>query len=1093
MRLRALLVLLLLAAPAAAQNCPGSLSLDLTDTWAHLTFETDTPGTASRWRTWYGLTVSLANADLDALSGHATEATRWTNLVDLGPGQKVYFDPRVSDAAGTYASNYTNCAASLCPDGAGVQTSMDPDISCEDDGGGDLIPFFTMAADAGAIAPPAAATLTRTLAQARTVPTITGATINVASGCTDFQAALDDVGDAGTKDPNLNHEIVLPAGTFCRAELETSPLANYTLPAKTGTGVTVIRCGWASDFQVPSGLQYTPTFRNAQSCGFELNRTVMGANGPWANNGALFNSGCSTNACTKGWYFDQLVIDVGDWRDQTFRQVPVSAVDTGTGVITTSSSMAGILETFQTVTLNLPGITGNNLGSDIYARGVGLPVRTGPTTMTVGASSWTGSYAGGGFLSSPVAFEISGCTSDGTDSTCTLEAAHGFRDFEQVSISGDIASGVLALASGHGLTAGAEVIIAGNSACNGRYAIASVTATSATLAGSSCTGTGGTVQRTLYGRFFDLEGTGAAALDGAHAVQFPAADQVKALDVDLTGLAITAGGFEYATAGYVRMLFELIWAQNVTLSRIHWQGSPAFRFFVAVNLSSNGLAHDLAVVDNYAQDWGYWHPIGARAGIVDLSAQPFSPASAAARFFNGNSPADVRIANFTLRNSPSWLFFSDQSGSPGATNIVLESIHHVFNDEDLPAGAEAPANIAFNTRHSFEVKDADRIEINGYHVKGWPTIGVANSYALYFSYWCTSGQLNRKMVDVTAANIWLEADAVGLGIVHNCSTLRYQEWWPIQRFSIDNLLADGLPYPSRQGAPHGDFLILPGTYASTSAGGLLTLFGPMEDIRITRVTGRRLQSGPGWSPQIDIAGQRSNGIQIDNSILGHSGSASQGLTTYDFNLASYVPAITADGEDGWRQWASWAGVDDARSWIGAAGAKVGVIPCLEAPNDATPNYAAANNAKTNADAAWACTDCSRWDIAAVVGSDGESCATREAAVLDTALDGQSTFAGLGADTAELYAALGYGLDVDISSLTTTTGTIGYTVPSGTPACTVDHGLSATFASGYTRAIDSGSGTSRSVAVSGYSAGQTVYYRVLCSGLQQALGSFLLGS
>jgi hypothetical protein len=82
--------------------------------------------------------------------------------------------------------------------------------------------FTTLAAAPGIATPPTDPTAVTT-----TYPTINGTTYNVASDCSDLQSSITT---AAAQDGNLNHAVVIPAGTEC--------VGRYVTTAKTGSNPT---------------------------------------------------------------------------------------------------------------------------------------------------------------------------------------------------------------------------------------------------------------------------------------------------------------------------------------------------------------------------------------------------------------------------------------------------------------------------------------------------------------------------------------------------------------------------------------------------------------------------------------------------------------------------------------------------------------------------------------------------------------------------------------------------------------------------------------------------------------------------------------
>lgn len=1075
--MRLLVALLIACLPAAAQSCLSSATATVGAHSLRVDGATNVTGTGTKFRLRFGSSVSFGFQDTEA-TGNASTATRTFNTYSLPASTKVYFAPEVSDNSGVY-STYDACEASLCPSGSGAQPGG---YSCEDDGGGSLIPFVTTATDWLELPAPASTNLTRSLSQDRTLPADNGTTINISAGCTDLQAALNRVGDAGDLDPDLNHRIVLPAGMECRAELENSAagtaLTNYTLPAKTGTGTTVVMCGWSSTYQIPFGVQYTPLMRHpSQACSVKVNQDVIDGAGPYGINGALFrpaNAIYNTAGSSNGWYFWQLAITAPDWRDFANHQVGVSAVNTSTGEITLAASAAGKLAGQVPVTLALPGITSAAAGTDIYARGHYLPTVSG-TSITSVATGWNGSYTSGGVASSPLAYEIT-CPA-GTDPVCTVEGAgHGMIEYNALSIT-SLASGVLTLGANHGLTSNSDIVIAGNSACDGRYSIASTTSTTATLYGSTCTGTGGTAQRLHNGLFFDLEGDGGPELFGVQSVRFPSATQVQPVGVTLTG-TVTAGGWAPNSALVIATLFDFGASKRTTIAQSLIDFPLPWRLLNTVSTQSRGPfgeRQDGATVDTWIRA-SYWLPMSIGRAVDSGGLVKGVQAFVA---FSGSTTRDYRVHNATLWDSAGFFWFSD-SLDIGPADVEITMSQHIMRSSlwTYQTAASVWHRITWLGRHSIEIKSALRFLVDGFRVRGLPVSGVGNAYAIYLSFWGIDTALSeeRKAQDVVFRSIALEDVGAGIGIFHN-GAARMRPWAGIERVRLENILINKAPWTVRQGRAIGQTLESVPPFGASN-GNAFAFVGPMQAVRLTGFTVRRVEAGNGageignW---LQVSGQRSSGVQIDNGVVEASGP--QAIQAYGGSL---TPTFTSHNESGWLGYHTLLGAVDPWSWVGTPSAPLGVIPCNTLSS--SYDYASTNSYHSSASTLFGCTDCTKWDVDIVTGSaDSQSCATREALGINSDFSGKANMPG-GFDQAAYKAAMGYELAVTIDGVD---GSIDYTVPASlsATACTVDYTTDLAWTS-WTRSTDSGSGTSRSVATTGVTSGQRFYYRVFCPDQQQ---------
>ena len=1091
-----LILTLLAAVEAAPALCPSGLRVETTDTSIHLAFETDTPGRQTRVRLQYGKTPRLRRTGAADRANHPTATRRFLNATDLLPGlEKLYFDPQVSAKNGQSWSSYSSCQAQLCP-GPGEQPGG---YFCEADGAERLIPFVSLPPDDGKVEAPKLPRHAR--ADPRKRPAIDGK-ITQLTDCTGVQQALNDHSTGGSKDPNLNHEIRLPPGQICRPELEDSAagknLANYVLPEKKGDGVTIITCGWEPGLGPPPGVQYTPKLRNGRACGFGLNRRTVRQGSAFEGNGALFLSPktCGAPPCTQGWRFETLVIEAGDWRNFSPRKVSVKSVDAATGRIALAEPIDDLYATNSEAIHHLPGIRtmvqsrGRKRHADYNERGCLTIKRSSNELQCYGADRMTGEYQGGGYVSAAQAYEIESCASVDGNTTCALEAEHGLGDFHSFRIA-KISGGQLEIdAEAHGWNDKATVLIEGNSECDGIYTIDSVTGPhAAKLASTWCNGSGGVVRRLYMGRFFDLEGPAAEALEGAHLVDFPAPDKVRAFNVDLDGAQLETGGFVY-TNPKIGAFFRLPLASNLTWDRILFDIGAPFRVFNVFSFKSNedgSLACDCAILDSYVDGLHFWQPVSPGAGVVE-SAQTYRPFSAVPAFVRANSVKDLHLDGITFRNTSAFGYFADQFGPIGAQDLTLRRLTIDVPDH-LVAGPRSKG-LAYNLRHFIELKGGDRVLMEGLDMRNWPAVAVAPSAPILLSYRATEVKPRpRFMRDITMRNLFMRSVAAGIA-VSDQGTDAYSPQEPIRRTLIDNWLLDGIDYPNRQSAPHGQALEAPGTfYEVLPAGGFALLAGgPMEDLKVSRVTARRLRSKH-FPNFLTFLGDRVNGVQIDRSIISYSPTRGQqaGIGPYVNATRNLFPPITEGGAKGFNQWSTRMGEPDPHTWFGTPAAPVGVIPCMTDSSLIRMDLNGKNNTKSAAELAFACSgeNCDRWNVI-IAGKDRQSCAEREALVLDQDLNGIGPFEGLGADTKELSKALGY-FPSKITEVTGSGAKLIYRPLSGEP-CTVDHGRDPDFQK-YIRGQDTGGEGTRGMQLAGYAPGETAYYRLLCPKAVQVWGKF----
>jgi hypothetical protein len=847
----------------------------------------------------------------------------------------------------------------------------------------------------------------------------------------------------------------------------------------------------------PPGVQYTPQLRTVRSCGLGLNHETVRIRSAFEANGGLVTTAeCQDKPCTQGWRFETLVIEAGDWREFSPRKIAVKAVNTANARIELEEPVDGKFVTNSEMVLNLPGIEsavwayGAKQHMDVNQRGC-LAAQFGSDEISCwGLQRMTGQYKGGGYVTAAQGYSITGCTAEAGAVTCTLSSPHGLGDFHAFQIA-EMRGGELRIAEeGHGWTPSSAVLIEGNSACDGIYTVRGTpTPQSARLAQTGCTGTGGTVRRLYTGRFFDLEGAGAEALEGVHLVDFPAPDKVRAYKVAPGGAAITAGGFTY-TNPKISHFFNIKGASGITWDRILFDIGEPFRVLNIVGIANGGgerqKACDCAMVDSYVEGLHFWQPVTPGTGVVD-SAQTFPTFSAVPVMVRAHVVKDLQLDGITIHNSAAFAFVADQFGSPGPEDVTFRRIAMTLPDKLV--GGPKSKGLAYNLRHFIEVKAGVRLLFEDIQVQNWASVGVAAAAPIFFSYRTAETEGLRLMQDLTLRNIFMRNVPVGI-MIRTAGADGFAPQEPIRRVLIDNWLLDGVDYPNRQAAPHDQTLGVSGTFYDTPIGGgaALAIGGPAEDIRVTRVTARQLRSKnvPNF---LWLQDGRANGVQVDRSIISYSpsGVESDAIAAYSYSTQRLVPPVTGGGKEAFVSWDTWMGEPDPRSWFGTPEAPVGVIPCLTESNTPRPQLARRNNAKSLAERAFGCSgkDCSRWNVQ-LAGGDRQSCAEREAEVLDKDLNGIGPFKGLGADTSELAKALGY-FPAQITEINSTSGKLVY-APLSSERCIVDHSRDPKFKT-FIRGQDNGGEGNRGMVLGGYSPGETAYYRLLCPQSIQIWGRF----
>ncbi len=1064
-------------APALAL-CPQNLNLQVGDRTVDFEFDTDTSGAPTFFRVKFGLTSgSLGFQSRQIRANNTSRDSRFVPLTGLAPATTYYFDPQVSDLNGINWSDAASCESELCP----TVGSQPGGYVCEDVGGGELRPkLTTLALDAPAQRTPAAPLHDFDPA---VIPAVTGTSFSVTLDseglCMDFQAQLNACAAA---DPNLVHEILIPAGAVCRPEAES--LEGYVAPTKSGTGTCIVRTSVDPLLLPPPGVRADPTFR-AHMASIETNRATRSI----SHARLLAEPFCATPPCTQGWRFEAVVFQHPEHRDLARNRLDIISVDTSTGVITVSAPHN--LQFFDGVQVNAPGLHDREFHRSCR-------VGTFPTADTFRCFTKqgpiSGSYAGGGTITTAVSVPLTGCTA-GSPVVCTTAEPHGYGNFHSFSIA-SISNGMLTTSTAHTLQSRSAVIIEGTpgGAWDGIYELAGPTGTTGTLNGAPsgvCNPCSGTVRQLGMLTVLEVRGAEEEKVNQTHLFSVIDATRVQLEQSSASGTL--AGGFISYDPPVMTTLIEFRNSQRIVFDRciVDLRGTP-YRNGVGFNWVStdSALRTSSAVIDSWMRGDSAWYGVNPISRVaIDTGQSVFSDTG----FFHQlHRTRDFQLRNNMLESNAGIVVFADANAENPED---LSFVRNVFwTPLRLVSGREQARGHYYTSRHHLELKAARRALVRGNFFSGNPANGSPSGAPLLLS---LSGPVFGDGVDRTLRDIEIIHNVLhrnggfidlGGSLDATSDTKSPQRILVTHNLGVEVDAVRNRTFPAGQAGhqPNGWPLTV-----SPFIGRSFLSYAETEDHRVEHNT---ITPTFGHGPFIWLAsGEASGGTVVDSNIVPLSRSAifQFGLQA-DLSGANYLPApSSSSGYDFWKtHYRQGPGVSDPLAvWDNV------VLPCTDFAEDLDRE---ATLLKTNTMASFSaqhfsCTGgCPANFSNQIVASDGLHCLDRMQELFGSSTDFRlppsSPYTGYGADIDAIRVSQGRVRDVAFS-VTPISATLTYEAPDA-DACFVDFGEDKHFSTPvHARLNDGGGAVQRSVLLPNLETLTTYHFRLLCRS-DQPRGVFL---
>jgi hypothetical protein len=1041
------------ACQAAAPVITDVVIESFTHSSAQLRFTVNEPGAATKSRVDYGPTPELGFQSVTMNGGSATDTMRGINIGGLAPATKYYFRPVASDNNGAFNTTWT------CPD-AGTF----PGYTCEAAG---LLPYFTTEPlPSQHPAPP-----TPPQAPDLAMPVIDGQTFTVSvdsdNHCTDLATQL---AACATSDPSLNHEVVIPAGASC--------VGMYTLPAKRGAGVCVVRPSTDYSLLPPEGTRINPDYLPLMATIEAPAGTAMGQ----ANGKEALSSGyaaCPSPPCTEGWRF--VGIHFTHEPHTALKPTLLNIVGIEGNVLTLDGNH-DLEWSSQIQVADVAGLDGIN-----GTRNAG---RSGPNKIYLYGATPTGTWVNGtGYILRTVSVPIVDA-SNTNPVVLTTAFRHGLMDskaFSIVSANGP----VLTLSASNAIPAPRAVEIAGSAvaAYNGIWTVTAANGNTVTLdhgpAETVCAAECGSILEKRAIQVFGVNGNTAANGSKLFRVLSPTTLQLDQ----------TAGNGDYTDGGYLsfdpdRYLSLLSFTENaarVILDRCYLEGKGfPDRLGIAVMLYSEASA----IINSHIQGINSWRGINPQSHMYDAgNAGGFAATSAA--IYMGRGSRKV-IANNFITDTPGITLFADIPGQRPIEDITITR-NAVIRSDKYRAGSDISDGRWYGNRHFIEFKQGRRIKIEGNLLDGNWADYVPMGPAILLSPRGVQGMYANTISDVDISNNVFRNVSTGIQ-VEGSDNLKNASTGTTARVRIANNLVYDLDFYRMRSTPSGIGGINP---SGAFGGSFLYSDWPVEDVEVTHNT---VYDNRGKAPAIltyDMG--RGESVTIRNNIF---------TQNYDYTYGgiprrgtSVSPPVKGTAKQAFDELFTWAPSADPTSAFAYNVVLPGVKNSSDASNYSNPSLALNFTTKECVDfyAGFTRITCvgaglagetaeQRFALAGFVDVPHRQFRLREDSPFKSggpaaASDGRD----MGADIDQIDAAMGKVSNVREIDITNSSATIAYLAPDKA-ACQIEYGKNSDLLE-RTRTADGGGGRPRAVSLQNLTSGTVYYYRILCAS-DQPKGSFV---
>ncbi len=1081
----------LLLAGAARAQCPYNIEIaELGDRLAAFQFETDSPGSSTRTKIRVGEDPSeLGGATTAEVPGgwggtppQAQVTYRFRTLTGLAPASTYYFDIQVSAASnpGVYG-DWDQCEQQHCPT-LGVQPGGYECVQV----GARKRPRFTTAAAQGT--PPLAPTPPVILPISDNPPAVNGGSFPVALDenglCMNLQAQMDA---AAAADPNLVHEVVVPAGGVCRPESEGR--LGYDLAHKIGSGLVIIRCDADSKLLPPPGIRIDPTFRSPNNCSIESNIGDLNDNETALI--GLAPGSCPDDApCTEGWRFIGFTIALADHRKVVRNLWPVVAFDESNGRITVSGDLRGKggLDALQ---VHLPGIQDTYAHRSCLNRGVSYNASNNTSNFLCGGAA-QGSYEGGGYVSDRISTPLVGCE-QGQDPVCETAESHpygNYYSYSLVSVQGDTAT----TNGTHRLSNFAGIEISGASGdCNGFYTIQSQNRSLGTVRlnptpAEDCTG--GQLREVGPVSVFDAAGPGAQEANKVHLLDVVDETHIRLLGTTLSGPVM--GGWMSVDPPRFSQIGAFGRCARCRLDRVLVQGGGKpvrSRFAFSWDRAKGSTYRNSGgVIHSWVQDLGSWfpiHPITQEAGRSSVQ----SVLSSTPVTYSVTNGRDVQLRNVANFGIPGIAMLA-QSGHETCAEDILVERGFFYYPKSRTGGLPDSEGRYYPSRHFIEFKCGKRIAIRGLDMRQNPANSQPSGAAIAMS---IQNDLILDPPGSTARDILIEFNSIwenagSIDVTGPGSRVTRTE--SARRIRIaSNLVRTNRP--SRKTSPSGQ------SGEVNQPWGISPFYGeffrdatPSTDVIVENNTIGELMGGD--ASFVTLGGQFDGTTVFRQNVFPYSRRYFGGLTG---SGAGFEPATGNRGFSGWLNHYRRGSVtpDPLSEWDNVA------IPCVfdTVASPMEPEMKVVNSMNTSASSDFSCSGgCPSNFNTEIIGGSGQTCLDRQAEFFKERMDygksATSSFPAYGVDVEELRNQMGLVQSLEIDPSLETTILINYQAPDAA-ICHLDYGFDKFFwTTDFVRISDAGGAVERQLAMIDLQPNTTYHFRLLCSA-DQLRGVFTTGS
>lgn len=983
----------------------------------------------TRFAIEYGEKPSLGfrTPDVRAVPGQSTIRI---SIGGLAPDREYYFQPVVVRKGVAFK-------AWRCPEAKSFE-----DYECDDLA---AAPRFRTAADPGDRPvlphPPLEPNLP--------MPSINGERFSVQVDanrrCTNLQQTLDQ---AAAADPELNHEVLIPAGATCVGAFEP--------PAKSGSGTVVVRTDTPLDRLPPEGSRISPSYA-----------PLMATLSPPPNLSGWLDAivgatNCtqSRDKCTQGWRFVGIrfaPLPLEEFRPDVYGVSDVVADNRGALV-----TLDRDIEFGNATIVGVSGLVGAPGLNRVHR-----PFVLSKRQLLLRDVNTPESYQPGtGHVVNALFVPIAEC-SGGHPIVCRTETPHGLEDPPTVTI---------ARKEGHRIVAGGgrmrgvrgghvmRIHESSLSSLNGVWSVSRSAADWAELRGTDNTDCSQNCGSATAASLIQIQGTG--RIDGSHLYTVLSDTEFQLDYLDGKGQPIS-GGFVTQDPQYRRSLIAFgPGNERLVLDRciVDGGGFP-FRYQRAMSLG----AADSAVLDSHFEDFNSWRALNPASGQADGSVAGFNLGHSQA--IELSEAKRITIANNTFLNCVGITIFAQEfrkSPEMRPSDVAISRNTFRITDE-YRAGSPDSNGRYYPMRHVWELKRGVRFRFDGNRIDGgWADFTPTGPAIGLFPVGTVAGN---EVSDIDIRNNTFRRISSGIQITTEHKAAGAGAL-PTARVRIHNNLFDNIDFYAMRSRPSG----VNGLQPSSNFGGyFLILNGSMEDLTVTHNTVYDNRGRGPWT--FKFAGGRSGGVVVTDNIFTHNVDNTFGGLAPPAQVGDIHPLVIISPFKSFTNYFTQTPAPDPYSSF----ARNLILPGVR-DSSSPENYESASQR-----ANFTRQDCESYyhGFEGVTCVSGRTAADRFRSVFPVKGDFRFQDASVGspgADIDKLEAAQGFVSKVEERHDANGATTLSYRVASG-DSCVVDFASDGAFQE-FIRAPDSGSGAERYVVLKGLEPGGAYHYRVQCPSGEQ---------